>query len=193
VEIKKTRRISSSFEKIKMILEEIKKDLNEAIKNKDQEKIRPLRYVLSILYNYQIEKKAKLRKEGKDEKTIEKEGELNDDEVVNLIASEIKKRKEAVLEFKKGGREDLIEKEEKEIEILKKYLPRQLTEEELRDLIKTKIKEYEAEIEVDRGNINQVVGKVMSKIMPEIKGRADGNMVKEFVKEEIEKLNNEGT
>jgi uncharacterized protein YqeY len=100
---------------------------------------------------------------------------LNDDGIVEIIAKEIKKRRDTLPAFEKSGRQDLIDKLKYEIDILMKYLPEQLTEEELEVVIKEVIKETAAESAAD-------IGKVMQKVMPRIRGRADGKAVNQIVK-----------
>ena len=117
------------------------------------------------------------RKEGElTEQEVEKEGMLSDEEIVNVIFSEIKKRKESILEFEKGKREDLVEKTQKEIEILKKYLPEQLSEEDIRKLVKEIITKTGAKDLKD-------MGKVMGQLIPKVKGKAEGSLVSKIVKE----------
>jgi uncharacterized protein YqeY len=100
-----------------------------------------------------------------------KDVELTDEEVLKVIFSEVKKRKDSVLAFQKGNREDLVKKESEEIAILEKYLPRQLTEEEIKEI---------AEKLVKRGDN---FGEAMSKVIQKISGRADGAKVSKAVKE----------
>jgi len=109
------------------------------------------------------------------EEEIEKESQLTDQEIIDVISSEIKKRKEAILEFEKGKREDLAEKEKAEIGILQKYLPEQLSEEDLKKLAKEAIDKVGAKESKD-------MGKVMAELMPQVKGRAEGSEVNRIVK-----------
>jgi len=161
-----------------MILkEEIKKDFKIALKKKAKLECSVLRLLNSAIHNKEIEKKAKLRKKGElIEEEIVKQGELIDEEITTLILSEIKKRKEAILEFEKGDRRDLVEKEKKETEFLKRYLPEQLPEEEIKKIVKETIDRLGAQDIKD-------IGKVMTELMPKIKGRADGSQVSKIVKE----------
>jgi len=105
--------------------------------------------------------------------------ELDDDGVIGVITKEIKQRKEIIPEYEKGGRQDLIEKANKEIEILMEYLPKQLTEDEIRELVKQTINETGASGLKD-------MGKVMSVLMPKVKGKADGQVVNRIVKEYLQ-------
>ncbi|MEK0366298.1 MAG: GatB/YqeY domain-containing protein, partial [Nitrosopumilus sp.] len=99
------------------------------------------------------------------EKDLIKESQLTDEEIVEVISFEAKKGKEAILEFKKGERQDLVGKEKKELEILQKYLPEQLSEEEIKKLVKEAIKKVGAQEIKD-------TGKVMAEMMPQVKGKA---------------------
>ncbi|GAH84058.1 unnamed protein product, partial [marine sediment metagenome] len=96
-----------------------------------------------------------------------RKSELTDEEVIEVISSEVKKRKEAILEFEKGERKDLVEKEKKETEVLKKYLPEQLSEQEIKKLVKVAIETVEAQ------NLKDM-GKVMAELIPQVKGKAEG-------------------
>lgn len=106
--------------------------------------------------------------------------ELEDEKVIEILAKEIKQRKEAMLEFEKGNRQDLVDQSQSEIEILLNYLPQQLSEEEIKSIIK------EAALEVGANSIKEM-GKVMAKVRPAIVGRADGKLVSQFVKEYLNK------
>lgn len=106
--------------------------------------------------------------------------ELDDNDVISVIARELKKRRESLVEFEKASREDLITQTNEEIRILLSYLPKQLTEEEIRDLVNDKINELEV-----TGIKN--MGKVMAAITPMVKGKADTKLVSEIVKELLNK------
>ncbi|MGB9743342.1 MAG: GatB/YqeY domain-containing protein [Minisyncoccales bacterium] len=148
--------------------EKIRTELNSALKSKDEIAVLTLRQLLAMIVNKEKEKKYKLKEE--------KEVELTDDEVLEVIASEVKKRREAMVEFEKGKRSDLVEKEKKELAILEKYLPQQLSAEEIRNLAEAAIKKIKAQGIKD-------LGKVMAELMPQVKGRSDGKMVSQIVKE----------
>lgn len=107
-------------------------------------------------------------------KEIETGSELDDNGIIDVLSSAAKKHKESIEEFKKGGREDLAAKEEKELKIIYGYLPEQLSEEELLRLIDESIVEAEAQSPKD-------VGKVMRVIIPKVKARADGKKVNQMV------------
>ncbi|MDO6354475.1 GatB/YqeY domain-containing protein [Caloramator sp. CAR-1] len=100
---------------------------------------------------------------------------LDDEEVIAVLSREVKRRKESLEEFEKGNRQDLVEQVNKEIEILLEYLPQQLTEDEIAEIIRSAVDEVGA-------NSIKDMGKVMAIVAPKVKGRADGKMVSEMVK-----------
>jgi len=158
--------------------EKIQNELQEAVKNREELKSSVLRLLLSAIFNKEKEKRYKLSKQKPEfkEKDLEKESQLVNEEVIEVISSEIKKRKESIELFEKGEREDLVEKETKEKEILEKYLPEQLSEEEIKKLAKETIEKIGAKEIKD-------MGKVMAELMPKVKGRADGGLVSKIAKE----------
>lgn len=103
---------------------------------------------------------------------------LDDEQVIDVISREVKQRRESIAEFEKGNRPDLVEQAKKEIEILLDYLPQQLTEDEIHEMVR------EAIVEVGANSIKDM-GKVMSVIQPRVKGRADGKIVSQIVKEQL--------
>ena len=146
----------------------IKQNLSAALKEKRTLEVLVLRQLLAAILNKEKEKRFK----AKEEKDIQ----LTDEEVIEVISSEAKKRRESIVEFEKGKRQDLVEKEKKELEILKKYLPEQLSEKEIRKLVEEAISETGAKEIKD-------MGKVMSELMPKVRGKADGSLVSKIVKE----------
>lgn len=147
--------------------EEIQSDLKQALKEKDTERCSVLRMLWAAIQNMEIQKRKK------------EEG-LTDEEIVEVISSEVKKRKESAQQYGDANRKDLAQKEEEEITILQKYLPEQLSEEEIRRLVK------EAIGEVGASDPSQM-GKVMGALMPKVKGRAEGGLVSKIVQEELSK------
>jgi uncharacterized protein YqeY len=109
------------------------------------------------------------------EASVEKRAALSDDEILKVIVSETKKRREAIELFEKGGRGDLADREKQEIDILETYLPPKLTAEELVNLAREAVKEVEAKDPRD-------FGKVMKALMPKVAGRSDGSEVSKVVK-----------
>lgn len=139
----------------------IQQELKEALLQRDELKTGTLRMLLAALVNKEKEKG---------------QGELSEEQVQSIILSEVKKRKEAVEAFTKGGRAEMAEKERKEMEILQKYLPEQLGEDEVRKLVKDAISQTGASKAQD-------MGKVMAALMPKVKGKADGALLASIVKE----------
>lgn len=105
---------------------------------------------------------------------------LNDDQVIEVLAKEVKQRRDAMLEFQKGNRQDLVDNANLEIEILLQYLPKQLTEDEVRQIVVESAEKLGA-------NSMKDMGKIMSDIRPTVNGRADGKIVSQIVKEYLNK------
>ena len=105
---------------------------------------------------------------------------MTDEQVLEVISSEIKKRKDAIALYEQGKRPELAEREKKEIDILKKYLPEQLSEEELRKLVSESIEKTGASEMKD-------MGKIMADLMPKVKGKADNSEISKIVKELLSK------
>lgn len=160
--------------------EKIQKDLNSALKEKKEREVSALRLLLAAILNREKEKRYKVNKEKPQlvDKELEKESQLEDDQIIDVISSEAKKRREAIVEFQKGSRQDLVEKEAEELEILGKYLPEQLPEEEIRKLVEEAISKTGAKEIKD-------MGKVMAELMPKVKGKAEGSLVSKIVKESL--------
>jgi uncharacterized protein len=146
------------------IKEQIEKEFVEAMKTKNTLKVSTLRLVKAAIKNSEIEKM----------------GKLEDAEVIKLLDSLIKKRHEAILLFKEGGREDIAKKEEEEITIIEAYLPKAITEDSISEIINKVIAEMHAESPRD-------MGKVMKAVMEALKGqRVDGKVVSNLVKSKLE-------
>ncbi len=139
--------------------------IKEALKKKDDDTLRTLRMLKSdIMYE-----KGKVTTE------------LSDDAVLDIIHRAAKKRKEAIEEYQKAGRTDLAERERTELDIIEKYLPKQLDEGEIDTIINAKI--------ADLGEVTKRdFGKLMGLLMNELKGRADGNVVKQLLNQKLERL-----
>tara|TARA_Y100001970_G_C14188827_1_gene834145 strand:- start:176 stop:616 length:441 start_codon:yes stop_codon:yes gene_type:complete len=146
------------------MINKIKNDLKNAMKNSDKEKLNPLRNLVS---------KIKM-------KEIEKGSPLNDEECLKVCISAAKQIKESIIQFEKGGRADLSENEKKELKIIEKYLPEQLSDEKILEVIKMIIKETGANSPSD-------MGKVMGSAMSKLGGQADGKAVQKIVMEELSK------
>lgn len=142
--------------------EQVVEDLKKAMKSGEKLKVSTLRLLLSEIRNAEIAKR----------------GELDEGEALVVAAHEARKRKEAIEEFARGGRQDLVDKESSELEVLTAYLPAQMPEDELRQLIDAAISEAGATSPGD-------LGKVMSVLMPRVKGKADGKVVNQLVRESL--------
>lgn len=141
---------------------QLNQDLIQAMKDKDELTLSTLRLLKSVLKNASIEKGQ----------------ELNDQEIITIIHKEVKKRQEAAVQYNQAGREDIATKEEKEAEILQKYLPAQMTQDELKIIVNQAIQATNAAGPQD-------LGKVMSKVMPQVQGKADGSQVSSLVREAL--------
>ncbi len=113
--------------------------------------------------------------------SIDKKDELNEAELAQVLQKETKKRKEAIEMFQQGNRQDLVKKEESELEIISTYLPEQLSDKDLDKIITEAIESLQVTSEKD-------MGRVMGAIMPKVKGKADGKVVQQKVKEHLAKL-----
>lgn len=109
------------------------------------------------------------------QKEVDERVDLTDDQVIELIAKQLKQRKDALVEFEKAERQDLITQTEEEIEILASYLPQQLTEEELEAVVRDAVTELNAQSMKD-------MGKIMGKVMAVAQGRVDGKRINEMAK-----------
>lgn len=162
-----------------MILKgKINQDLTAALKSGQGDAVGTLRFLMSAIKNAELLKRTKLSKESRPAEELEKLSELSDEEATSVILGEIKKHKESIAQYEAGGRKDLVEKETKELEIIKKYAPEEMSEDELRNLVKEKISDL-------GGTTIKDFGKVMGLIMAEVKGRASGDAVKKIIEEEL--------
>lgn len=146
--------------------EKLTEDMKQAMKDKEAGKLRlsVIRMVRASIKNVEIDHKK----------------ELSEDEVLDVLAKEVKMRRDAMEEFRKGNRQDLVDNLEQEIAILMQYLPQQLSENEVRTLVSDAVAETQA-------NNPKDMGKVMAVLMPKVKGRADGKMVNAIVRELLNK------
>ncbi len=143
--------------------EEIKSDLKVAMKSGETQKRDTLRSIDSMIKNEEISQGK--REEG-----------LDDDEVVKIVKRAIKQRKDSSTQFKNGGREDLAEKEDAEIVFIEKYLPEQMSDDDVRVIVQRVVEESGATKKSD-------MGKVMGMAMCEVGDKADGNIVRKTVEE----------
>ena len=157
-----------------MLKETIQQDAKKAMMEKKDKELSVLRVLLAAIQNREKDKLYRQNKEGGEAKAAS----LTDSEVIDAIASEVKKLNDALVLFEKGGRADLVEKTKEEIEILKKYLPAQMAPEAVKVLVKDAIAKTGAASVKD-------MGKVMAALMPQVKGKADAGMVSKMVKDEL--------
>lgn len=147
--------------------EKISEDQKSALKNGDLLRLSVLRMLGAAVTNKEIE----LRK---------KDVGLSDQEILDVVSSEAKRRKDAVIEFNKGGRKELAKKEEGELKILQEYLPPEISDEDLVRIVKDGVREAGASSDKD-------FGKVMKIIMPTLRGKASGDRISSALKAELEK------
>ncbi|QGQ47320.1 GatB/YqeY domain-containing protein [Metabacillus sediminilitoris] len=141
------------------LLDQLNQDMKQAMKNKEKDKLVVIRMVKAALQNEAI-------KLGKNE--------LTEEEDLTVLSRELKQRKDSLQEFHKADRLDLVEKTQAEIDVLIDYMPKQLSEEEVSEIVKQTISEVNATSKAD-------MGKVMGALMPKVKGKADGSLVNKLV------------
>ena len=134
-------------------------DLKSAIRAQDALRRNVLRSLRSEVHNEEIAQQKPLE---------------DDDAIIGVISRQVRQRRESISEFRKGRRDDLVQREESELAVLLEYLPQQLTPEEIADLAREAVSEVGARGPGDKG-------KVMGKLMPMVRGRADGSVVNEVV------------
>ncbi|MBI4092202.1 MAG: GatB/YqeY domain-containing protein [Candidatus Levybacteria bacterium] len=189
-----------------MLKDKVQEDLKQAMMAKDELKLSTIRMLKSAIQYHEIQKgadraPAPAKGEGADQakrgsplaseaKTSvdavraerdsggERRYEATDEDVIEVIGREVKKRNEAIELYKKGGREELAQKEEEELEILKTYLPEQMSEAGVRKLVEGAIAQTGA-------SSMQDMGKVMGALMPKVRGRADATLVSNIVRESL--------
>ena len=144
------------------LVQELDKDIIEAMKAKESVKLSTLRGVKGSMKLQSIDHKK----------------EINDELLIEVISKEIKTRNESIKEFEKGSRQDLIDKTQIEIEILSKYLPEQLTEEEMKEIIDKVF------TEVNPSGIKDM-GKIMGVITPLVKGKADMGVISTLIRDRL--------
>ena len=143
----------------------IDQDIKEALKARNELKLSVLRMLKSEIKYREIDKGS----------------ELSDDEVISVLSSSVKKRKESIEQFEKGGRDDLVSREKAELEVVRAYMPKQMSEDELSRIILQAIQEANATGPSD-------LGKVMKSVMPQVKGRADGKLINQLVASRLQPL-----
>lgn len=141
---------------------QLTQDMRSAMKQREHVRLSTIRLIRAAIKNREIELGE----------------ELHDEEVIKVILTLVKQHKDSIEQFQKGGRDDLVEKEQAELGILESYLPQQLSEEEVKALVKEAIEAIGATSMKDMGN-------VMKYIMPKVQGRADGKVINQLVKEHL--------
>ncbi|MCD6253134.1 MAG: GatB/YqeY domain-containing protein [Thermotogae bacterium] len=147
-----------------VLKDRIREDMKDAMKKREEIRLRALKLLINAIKQFEVDQMK----------------EASDENVYGIVAKEIKKRRESVEAYEKAGREDLAEEERKEIEVLTQYLPKQMSEEEIRAEAMKVIDQLGARSSKD-------LGKVMRELMPRLKGRAEGKTVNRIV---MELLNN---
>jgi uncharacterized protein YqeY len=142
-----------------MLLDQLQADLNRAVRDRDQLRVNCLRFLLGAVFNLQIEK-------GRDYV-------LADEDIILVLNRQIKTHKESIEMFARGGRQDLVNKEQAELAILQSYLPPQMTEEDIK-------REVE---EIKRTHPEADFGALMKLAMTQLKGKADGAVVAKYVRD----------
>jgi len=142
-------------------------DMKKALKRNEKLKLSTLRLIRAAIKNAEISKKD----------------ELTEDEVIGIVANNLKKLEESLDIFTKGQRPELADKAKKEIEIVKKYLPEQLSEEEVEKIVKETIIKFGFKGLQD-------IGPAMKEIMPQLKGKADGKIVNKMVRDLLDNAKN---
>lgn len=144
------------------LLDRLNDDMKQAMRDKDKKKLSVIRMTKAALQNESINSGLP----------------LTEDDELTILSREVKQRKESLHEFEQAGRGDLVEKINHELAILKQYMPEQLTEEEVAEIVKKAIADVQASSKSD-------MGKVMSAVMPKVKGKADGSLVNKLVREHL--------
>lgn len=145
------------------LLERLNNDMKQAMKSKEKDKLSVIRMLKAAVQNEAI----KLGKHT-----------LSEEEELTVLSREFKQRKDSLHEFEKAGRDDLAEKVHEEMTVVETYMPKQLSEEELSELVKATISEVGA-------NSKAEMGKVMAAVMPKVKGKADGSLVNKLVQQHL--------
>ena len=145
------------------MVEKLKQDMIEAMKNKEKERLVVIRMVKASM----------------DQEHIDRKREINDELLIDVVNKQIKMRKDSISEFEKGNRTDLIEKTQSEIDILMNYLPEQLTEEEMLKVIDEIFEEIKPESQKD-------MGKVMKEATARLKGKTDMKEVSNIIRERLQ-------
>lgn len=139
--------------------ERLMEDLKTSMKNKDILRKNTITMVRAEIKQVEVDQRV----------------DLDDEAIMKIMSKQLKEKRNSIEEFKKGGRQDLVDQAEAEIAILLEYLPKQLTEEELTEIVKDVL---------EKGGYTSMkdMGKIMKDVMPKVQGKADGNMVNQVVR-----------
>lgn len=148
------------------IKDQILDDLKKAMKEKDSDRLRVLRSLKAKI----LEKEISERSGG--------EATLSDEQIVEVLMKAAKQRKESIDQFEKGGRDELAESEKQELSVIEEYMPKMMSDDEIRAAVREQIKKTGASSMAD-------MGKVMGPLMGQLKGKADGSAVSRITKEEL--------
>ncbi len=140
--------------------DKLMEDLKSSMKNKDTIRKNTITMVRAAIKQIEVDERR----------------EVADEEIIQIISKQLKEKRNVIGDFKKGGREDLVDITNREIDILLEYLPKQLTREEVEKIVIETIKEINA-------NSMKDIGAVMKAVMPKVKGRTDGNIVSSIAKD----------
>ena len=145
--------------------ERLNADFKEAMKNKEKVRKETISFVRAAIKQYEVDNRE----------------EIDDAGIASILAKQVKMRKDALADFEKAGRTDLIESYKAEIEVLNRYLPEQLSDDKIRQIVE----ETAADLGIESGMQN--MGKLMCPVMAKVKGVADGGQVKKLVEEFLKK------
>lgn len=144
------------------LLERLNNDMKQAMKNKEKDKLSVIRMLKASIQNEALKQRQ----------------ELTDDEELTVLSRELKQRKDSLQEFENAGRSDLVDKVRTELVYVEAYMPEQLSEEEISNIVKQTIEEVNATSKAD-------MGRVMGALMPKVKGKADGSLVNKLVQQHL--------
>ena len=145
-----------------MVLDEIKEQLKASMKKGNKKNVLAIRNILEKIKNVQVDSKE----------------ELKENQIIKIIAKHAKQLRESIVQFKNGNRLDLAEKEQEELKIAEQFLPAQLSENEIKDIVINVIKDLNATQMSD-------MGKVMKAVIDQTKGNADGKLISTLVRESL--------
>ena len=144
------------------LLERLNNDMKQAMKNKEKDKLSVIRMLKASLQNEALKQRQ----------------DLTDDEELTVLSRELKQRKDSLQEFENAGRSDLVDKVRTELGYVEAYMPEQLSEEEVSEIVQLTIEEVNATSKAD-------MGRVMGALMPKVKGKADGSLVNKLVQQHL--------